>query len=123
MLDAVGGSLFFLAASSSRMFRCSSGLALASTAAARLLLVSSLFLPDDGGMDGRGAPAMGVTCKVCLAAWMAGTTPMDRGCGLEDGRAADGGVGRRLELGRWAQMVGEPTTRAVGQHQRWGDAG
>jgi hypothetical protein len=43
MLDVVGGSLFFLAASS-RMSRCSSGLALASTAAARLLLVSSLFL-------------------------------------------------------------------------------
>jgi hypothetical protein len=43
MLDVVGGSLFFLAASS-RMSRCSSGLALASTAAVRLLLVSSLFL-------------------------------------------------------------------------------
>jgi hypothetical protein len=122
MLDAVDGSLFFLAASS-RMFRCSSGLALASTAAARLLLVSSLFLPDGEGVDGKGAPAMGATCKVCLAAWMAGTTPVDRGCGLEDGRAADGGVGRRLELGRWARMVGEPTTRAVGQRQSWGDAG
>jgi hypothetical protein len=66
---------------------------------------------------------MGATCKVCLVAWMAGTTPVDRRCGLEDGRGADGGVGRRLELGRSTRMVGEPTTRAVGQRQCWGDAG
>jgi hypothetical protein len=64
---------------------------------------------------------MGATYKVCLAAWMAGTTPVDRGCGLEAGRGHRWWRGE--EVGRWAWMMGGPTTRAAGQRQRWGDVG
>ena len=47
---------------------------------------------------------MGEICGVCLAAWMAGTTLVDRGCGLEVGRERIWRHGE--EAGRWAQMMG-----------------